>query len=88
MDTLVSVGVVISGILISLTHYYALDAFIGMGIALIILISTWKLLKESLYLTLDAVPEHIHLDKLEPGNQSDTGSGKLASPACMGCQYD
>lgn len=65
MDTLVSVGVVISGILISLTHYYALDAFIGMGIALIILISTWKLLKESLYLTLDAVPEHIHLDKLE-----------------------
>ena len=46
MDTLVSVGVVISGILISLTHYYALDAFIGMGI-------------------LDAVPEHIHLDKLE-----------------------
>ena len=48
MDTLVSVGVVISGILISLTHYYALDAFIGMGIALIILISTWKLLKESL----------------------------------------
>ena len=36
MDTLVSVGVVISGILISLTHYYALDAFIGMGIALII----------------------------------------------------
>ena len=33
MDTLVSVGVVISGILISLTHYYALDAFIGMGIA-------------------------------------------------------
>ena len=36
-----------------------------MGIALIILISTWKLLKESLYLTLDAVPEHIHLDKLE-----------------------
>ena len=35
------------------------------GHSLIILISTWKLLKESLYLTLDAVPEHIHLDKLE-----------------------
>lgn len=65
MDTLVSAGVVISGILISLTHYYPLDAFIGMGIAVIILISTWKLLKESLYLTLDAVPENIQLDKLE-----------------------
>lgn len=65
MDTLVSVGVVISGILISLTHYYVLDALIGMGIAIIILISTWKLLKESLYLTLDAVPEHIQLELLE-----------------------
>lgn len=65
MDTLVSVGVVVSGILISFTQCYLIDAFIGMAIALIILVSTWKLLKESLYLCLDAVPEQVHLDKLE-----------------------
>ena len=65
MDTLVSVGVVVSGILISITQCYLIDAFIGMAIALIILISTWRLLKESLYLCLDAVPEQIQLEKLE-----------------------
>ena len=65
MDTLVSVGVVLSGILISVTQCYLIDAFIGMAIALIILVSTWKLLKESLYLCLDAVPEQVQLDKLE-----------------------
>lgn len=65
MDTLVSVGVVVSGILISFTQCYLIDAFIGMAIALIILVSTWKLLKESLYLCLDAVPEQVQLDKLE-----------------------
>lgn len=65
MDTLVSVGVVLSGILISVTQCYLIDAFIGMAIALIILISTWRLLKESLYLCLDAVPEQVQLEKLE-----------------------
>ena len=65
MDTLVSVGVVLSGILISVTQCYLIDAFIGMAITLIILISTWRLLKESLYLCLDAVPEQVQLEKLE-----------------------
>ena len=65
MDTLVSVGVVLSGILISFTQCYVIDAFIGMAIAIIILLSTWKLLRESLYLCLDAVPEQIQLEKLE-----------------------
>lgn len=73
MDTLVSIGVVLSGILISLTRYYAIDAFIGMGIAVIILISTWKLLKESLYLCLDAVPAHIALEQLEAAISRTTG---------------
>lgn len=70
MDTLVSVGVVLSGILISFTQCYVIDAFIGMAIAIIILLSTWKLLRESLYLCLDAVPEQI---QLENWKQKSTG---------------
>lgn len=73
MDTLVSVGVVVSGILISFTQCYLIDAFIGMAIALIILVSTWKLLKESLYLCLDAVPEQVQLDKLETAIEQTPG---------------
>lgn len=65
MDTLVSVGVVISGIIIMFTGFVLIDTLISLVIAILILISTWKLLKESLFLSLDAVPETIHLHELE-----------------------
>ena len=64
MDTLVSVGVVISGIIISVTGFVMIDAFISLAIAAIILFSTWGLLKESLYLSIDAVPSDIDQDKI------------------------
>jgi cobalt-zinc-cadmium efflux system protein len=63
-DTLVSVGVVISGIVISLTGWNWIDPVIGILIAIIILISTWKLLAESLRLSIDAVPESIDPDDI------------------------
>lgn len=65
MDTLVSVGVVISGIIITLTGFVIIDTLISLVIALIILASTWKLLKESLYLSLDAVPLNINMKQIE-----------------------
>jgi len=65
MDTLVSVGVVISGIIITLTGFVIIDTLISLVIALIILASTWKLLKESLYLSLDAVPSNINMKQIE-----------------------
>ena len=65
MDTLVSVGVVISGIIISVTGFVMIDAFISLAIATIILFSTWGLLKESIYLSMDAVPSGIDQDKIE-----------------------
>ena len=60
-DTLVSVGVVISGILISLKQWIWADPVISMVIALVILFSTTKLLKDSLYLSLDGVPNSIDM---------------------------
>ena len=63
-DTLVSVGVVISGIVISLTGWTLIDPLIGIAIALVILISTWKLLAESLRMSVDAVPESINPDEI------------------------
>ena len=65
MDTLVSVGVVISGTIITLTGFVIIDTLISLVIALIILASTWKLLKESLYLSLDAVPSNINMKQIE-----------------------
>ena len=58
-DTLVSVGVVVSGLIISRTGWYLLDPLIGLLIAGVILVSTWGLLRESLRLSLDGVPSGI-----------------------------
>lgn len=55
-DTLVSVGVVISGVIISFTGFYILDPIIGIIIAVVILFSTWGLLRDSIRLSLDGVP--------------------------------
>ena len=63
-DTLVSAGVVVSGIVISLTGWNLVDPIIGLVIAAVILVSTWKLLAESLRLSVDAVPENIRLEEL------------------------
>lgn len=58
-DTLVSVGVVVSGIVIGFTGWYIIDPIIGIAIAVVILISTAGLLLDSVRLSLDGVPSGI-----------------------------
>ena len=63
-DTMVSVGVVLSGILILWTGWEIVDPLIGLVIAVVILFSTWGLLKESVRLAMDGVPEGIQVDTI------------------------
>lgn len=63
-DTLVSVGVLVSGIVINLTGWTLIDPIIGIVIAIIILISTWDLLAQSVRLSLDGVPHNINLSDI------------------------
>jgi len=72
-DTLVSVGVVVSGVVISLTGWSVIDPIIGIIIAVIILISTWDLLSESLRMSLDAVPEGIDPDDVRKKMEETPG---------------
>lgn len=65
MDALVSAGVVVSGILIQITGWYRTDAIVGLAVAVVIVISTWKLLKSSIRLALDGVPESIDAGQLK-----------------------
>lgn len=58
-DAGISFGVVIAGVLINITGFYLIDSITSIIIAVIIFIATWKLLKESFFLTLDSVPKHI-----------------------------
>ena len=63
-DTLVSIGVVASGIIIKYTGWYLVDPIIGIIIAVVILVSTWNLLAESLRMSTDAVPEGFDIDDI------------------------
>jgi cobalt-zinc-cadmium efflux system protein len=64
-DALVSLGVVIAGIAISYTNLYWLDPAIGLAIMIVILVSTWGLLRDSFKMTIDAVPAGIELDEIK-----------------------
>lgn len=63
-DTLVSVGVVVSGIVIYYTGWYVIDPIISLVIAAVILVSTWELLSDSLRLSLDGTPEGIEVSEI------------------------
>jgi cobalt-zinc-cadmium efflux system protein len=64
-DTLVSIGVVISGIIITYTGWNIIDPIVSLLIAIVILISTWHLLSESVKLSLDGTPQGINLDEIK-----------------------
>ena len=64
-DTLVSVGVVISGIVIAYTGWTIIDPIVSLIIAAIILISTWELLSDSLRLAVDGIPDGVDLKEIE-----------------------
>jgi len=66
-DAVVSLGLVIGGIVIYYTGWFWIDSILGIVIAVVILFSTWGLLKNSLRLSLDGVPENIHIDELKTG---------------------
>ncbi|PKO61850.1 MAG: cation transporter [Betaproteobacteria bacterium HGW-Betaproteobacteria-18] len=58
-DALVSGGVVVAGALTLWQGWTWLDPVVSLGIALVILWSTWDLFKQSLHLLFDGVPAHI-----------------------------
>ena len=60
-DAVISLGIVFAGIAIYYTKWFWLDPAISIAIALVILVSTWHLLKDSLRLSLDGVPPNIGL---------------------------
>jgi len=64
IDAIVSLGVVISGIIIYFTNRYWIDSAVSLIIAIVILRGTWSLLKDSLRLEMDGVPKEMDLDKI------------------------
>ncbi len=63
-DAAVSAGVVIAGVIILYTNWAWVDPVVSLIIVVVILIGTWGLLKDSLNLALDAVPEGIDTEAI------------------------
>lgn len=58
-DAMISLGVAISGAVIYWTGWTWIDPAASLAIAAVILVGTWDLLRQSINLSLDAVPEGI-----------------------------
>ena len=65
VDALVSLGVVISGVIIIYTRLWWIDSVVSMIIAVVILRGTWSLFKDSVRLEMDGVPKDIDMEKVK-----------------------
>ena len=63
-DTISSVGVIVAGVIISVTGWAIADPLIAVFIGCIILWGAVRLVSESVNILLEAVPRHIRLDKV------------------------
>jgi cobalt-zinc-cadmium efflux system protein len=61
-DALISVGVIAAGFLMLRTGWLWLDPAVSLVIAVVILVGTWELLRESVQLALHAVPAGVDSD--------------------------
>jgi cobalt-zinc-cadmium efflux system protein len=64
-DAIVAAGVVLSGLLIRWTGWLWVDPAVSIAIGGVITLGTWGLLRESMNLAMDAVPEHINPDEVQ-----------------------
>lgn len=64
-DAVVSVGVVVAGLLITLTHLRWIDPATSLVLVAVIVIGTWTLLRDSVNLAMDAVPNGLDRAKVD-----------------------
>lgn len=76
-DAAVSLSVVISGIIIHYTSWYIIDPIISLLIMVVIVISTWKILSQSLKLSMDAVPENVDVKTMIKAVEQQEGVVKF-----------
>lgn len=63
-DALVSLALVAGGLIIAYTQLYWIDPLLSILICMVIIASTWNLLRKSLRLSLDGVPENVQPDQI------------------------
>jgi len=76
-DAAVSLSVVIAGIVIYYTGWYIIDPILSLLVMVVIIFSTWKILSQSLKLSMDAVPENVDVKTLIKAVEQQDGVVKF-----------
>ena len=63
-DTLSSVGIIVGGLVMLVTGWYIIDPLISVGIALLILVSAYRVTVEAVHILLEATPRGIDLHEV------------------------
>ncbi len=63
-DVAASVGVIIAGIVILLTHWYPADAVISLAIAALIAKGAWDLMRETIDILMESTPKDLNVAQL------------------------
>ena len=64
-DSLGSVGALIAGAVIMTTGWMLIDPMISLGICLLILWSSWGIIRDAVHILLLGVPTHIHFQEVQ-----------------------
>ncbi|KTD13047.1 cation diffusion facilitator family transporter [Legionella jamestowniensis] len=72
-DALISVGVVISAVILYFTNWLWIDPVVGLLIAILIIKGTWSLFTDSFHLIIDAVPRGISWMDVRDSLQAEPG---------------
>ena len=72
-DLLGSIGVIVAAIVIRTTGWVWIDSLVAAGIGLWVLPRTWVLLKASINILLQGVPEGVDIEKLEAAIRAVAG---------------
>lgn len=64
-DALGSVGAIAAGIIMMYTGWYYADPLISVIIGILVLLSSWRLLNETIHVLLEGTPRHINLENVK-----------------------
>jgi cobalt-zinc-cadmium efflux system protein len=76
-DAMGSVGAIAAGVVMLTTGWYLADPLISVLIGLLILFSSWNLVKESLSILMQSVPKGIRLEEVQTTIESVAGVAKV-----------
>jgi cobalt-zinc-cadmium efflux system protein len=76
-DLLGSVAAIMAGVVMLMTGWYPIDALTAIGIAVLVLVGVWSVVREAVDILMEGVPGHVDIDRLRTDLESIAGTCRL-----------